>query len=40
MLDRRREGIRVSPSIYTTTEEIDRFGDAVERVIRVGLPTA
>ena len=34
------EGIRVSPSIYTTTEEIDRFVDAMERVIRDGLPTA
>ena len=32
------EGIRVSPSIYTTSEEIDRFGDAMERVIRNGLP--
>ncbi len=34
------QGIRVSPSIYTTTEEIDRFGDAMERVIRGGLPSA
>ncbi|MCR4437727.1 MAG: aminotransferase class V-fold PLP-dependent enzyme [bacterium] len=32
------EGIRVSPSIYTTLEEIDRFCDAVERVIKQGLP--
>ncbi|MFQ5351338.1 MAG: hypothetical protein ACE5EG_12925, partial [Thermoanaerobaculia bacterium] len=34
------EGIRVSPSIYTTREEIDRFADAVEGVMRNGLPTA
>ncbi len=33
------EGIRVSPSVYTTREELDRFCDAVEHVIRNGLPT-
>ena len=33
------EGIRVSPSVYTTHEELDRFCDAVEHVIRNGLPT-
>jgi len=32
------EGIRVSPSVYTTLPELDRFCDAVERVIRRGLP--
>jgi len=32
------EGIRVSPSVYTTEEEIDRFGDAMEAVIRDGVP--
>jgi selenocysteine lyase/cysteine desulfurase len=31
-------GIRVSPSVYTTPEEIDRFVDAMELVIREGLP--
>ncbi|MHC4547671.1 MAG: aminotransferase class V-fold PLP-dependent enzyme [Planctomycetota bacterium] len=31
------EGLRVSPSVYSTLEELDRFGDAMERVIRVGL---
>ena len=31
------EGIRVSPNVYTTLEEIDRFCDAVERVIKHGL---
>ncbi|MHC4493339.1 MAG: aminotransferase class V-fold PLP-dependent enzyme [Planctomycetota bacterium] len=31
------EGIRVSPSVYTTLEELDRFGDAMEHVIRNGL---
>jgi len=32
------EGIRVSPSVYTTLEELDRFSEAVEHVIRSGLP--
>jgi selenocysteine lyase/cysteine desulfurase len=31
-------GIRVSPSVYTTLEEIDRFGDAIEQALRDGLP--
>ncbi len=30
------EGIRVSPSVYTTSEEIDRFADALEAVARRG----
>ncbi|MDX1501211.1 MAG: aminotransferase class V-fold PLP-dependent enzyme [Thermoanaerobaculia bacterium] len=34
------EGIRVSPSVYTTVEEIDRFAEAVEQVLRGGLPAA
>lgn len=32
------EGIRVTPSVYTTLEEIDRFCDAIEHVIKNGLP--
>ncbi len=31
------EGIRVSPNVYTTLEETDRFCEAVERVIKYGL---
>ena len=31
-------GLRISPSVYTTLEELDRFGDAMEHVIRNGLP--
>ncbi|REJ80248.1 MAG: aminotransferase class V-fold PLP-dependent enzyme [Acidobacteria bacterium] len=31
------EGVRVSPSVYSTLEEVDRFADAVERVARRGL---
>lgn len=31
-------GIRVSPSVYTTLEEVDRFAEAMERVAREGLP--
>jgi isopenicillin-N epimerase len=33
------QGIRVTPSVYTTPGEIDRFCSAVERVIAKGLPT-
>ncbi len=32
------EGVRVSPSVYTTTQELDRFVDAMVRIIRDGLP--
>ncbi len=32
-------GIRVSPSVYTTVEEIDRFCDAVEGCLRRGVAT-
>jgi isopenicillin-N epimerase len=31
------EGIRVSPNVFTTLEEIDRFSEAMESVIRKGL---
>ena len=30
--------LRVTPNVYTTTAEIDRFGDVMEEVIRKGLP--
>ena len=32
------QGIRVSPSVYTTGEEIERFVDAMEYAVREGLP--
>ncbi len=32
------EGIRVTPSVYSTLEEVDRFCEAVEDVISNGLP--
>ncbi|RMF68489.1 MAG: aminotransferase class V-fold PLP-dependent enzyme [Calditrichaeota bacterium] len=32
------QGIRVTPNVYTTLEEIDRFCDAMEAVIKNGLP--
>jgi selenocysteine lyase/cysteine desulfurase len=32
------EGLRVSPSVYTTLEEVDRFAEAVEDVLRRGIP--
>ncbi len=34
------EGLRITPNVYTTLEELDRFGDAIEAVIRKGLPGA
>ncbi len=33
------QGIRISPSVYTTYEELDRFCDAMEHVIESGLPS-
>ncbi|HEB54118.1 MAG TPA: aminotransferase class V-fold PLP-dependent enzyme [bacterium] len=35
----RFEGVRVSPSVYTTLAEIDRFVEAVHAVLRDGLPS-
>jgi selenocysteine lyase/cysteine desulfurase len=34
------EGIRVTPSVYTTLQDLDRFCEAVEHVIAQGLPPA
>lgn len=34
------QGIRVTPNVYTTLAELDRFCAGVESVIRNGLPTA
>jgi selenocysteine lyase/cysteine desulfurase len=31
-------GLRVSPSVYTSQEELDRFCDAMEHALREGLP--
>jgi selenocysteine lyase/cysteine desulfurase len=31
-------GLRVTPSVYTTVEEIDRFSEVMEQVIERGLP--
>jgi selenocysteine lyase/cysteine desulfurase len=31
------EGLRISPNVYTTLEELDRFCDAMERVVKNGL---
>lgn len=33
------EGIRVTPNVYTTVQEVDTFASAVERVLDRGLPT-
>src|SRR5262249_7344172 len=32
-------GIRVTPNVYTTLEEIDRFSAALETVLAAGLPS-
>ncbi len=34
------EGVRVSPHVYTTIEEIDRFCDVMEDIIKHGVPEA
>lgn len=34
------EGLRITPNVYTTLEELDRFCDAMEHVIQHGLPQA
>ena len=31
------QGIRVSPAVYTTLAEVDRFADAMERIAKAGL---
>lgn len=33
-------GIRITPNVYTTLWELDRFGEVVEQVARKGLPKA
>ena len=33
------QGIRVTPNVYTTLDEIDRFCDKVEDVIKNGRPS-
>jgi selenocysteine lyase/cysteine desulfurase len=32
------EGIRITPNVYTTLGELDRFCDAMETIARKGLP--
>ena len=32
------DGLRVSPSVYSTLDEVDRFSEAMEEVLRNGLP--
>jgi len=34
------QGIRITPNVYTTLEEIDTFAGAIEQVLKTGLPTA
>ncbi|HEX2095082.1 MAG TPA: aminotransferase class V-fold PLP-dependent enzyme [Longimicrobiaceae bacterium] len=34
------QGIRVTPNVYTTLDEIDRFMEVMERVVRNGIPAA
>ncbi len=34
------EGIRVTPSVYSTLEEVDRFSAALDEVVRDGLPAS
>jgi selenocysteine lyase/cysteine desulfurase len=32
------EGLRVTPCVYTTTDEVDLFAEEMEKVIAKGLP--
>ncbi len=32
------EGLRVTPCVYTTPDEVDLFAEAIEPVIAQGLP--
>ncbi|MGH7492209.1 MAG: aminotransferase class V-fold PLP-dependent enzyme [bacterium] len=32
------EGLRITPSVYTTVAEIDRFAEVIEQVLKSGLP--
>jgi selenocysteine lyase/cysteine desulfurase len=32
------EGLRITPSVYTTVTEIDRFAEVIEQVLKNGLP--
>lgn len=34
------EGLRITPNVYTTLEEIDRFGDAMEHILKNGIETS
>ena len=33
-------GLRITPKIYTTLDEIDTFGDAIEALLKNGVGTA
>ena len=32
------EGLRITPNVYTTLEEVDTFASTVERILDKGLP--
>ena len=32
------EGMRVTPNVYTTLEEVDTFANTMERILEKGLP--
>ena len=34
------QGLRITPNVYTTLAEVDRFADVMEDVLRKGLPTS
>jgi len=31
-------GLRITPNVYTTLPEVDRFADVMEELLRTGLP--
>jgi hypothetical protein len=32
------QGLRITPNVYTTLDEVDAFAEEMERVIEKGLP--
>jgi selenocysteine lyase/cysteine desulfurase len=34
------QGLRVTPNVYTTLDDIDRFMSAIDEVLAHGVPTA
>ena len=31
-------GLRITPNVYTTLDEVDTFSDRMEKILKTGLP--